>query len=153
MNARPLSVVLVLAALGLCLVDGWAAGRPALQARAEPYTEPQLVELLAKVFVHWRGDKAEKFIFITEDGQVFTFGGDDPNAVSVSLFNIIRSLARGGQHLGTVTNVVHNHNFRLGGDFSPGDIAACKTLRKHGFTGKFQIFYPVSWRIITLKGR
>lgn len=151
MNARPLSVVLLLASLGLCLVDGWAAERPGPQAAAGFYAEPQLVELLVKTFPDWQGDKSEKLIFITEDGQVFTFGGGDPNAVSVSLLNIIRTLARQGQHLGTVTNIVHSHKWPDG--FSPIDVELCKTLRKVGFIGAFQLFYPETRRIKTLKRR
>lgn len=151
MNARPLSVVLVLAGLALCPADGWAAERPGPQAALAFYTEPQLIELLTKIFADWQGDKSEKLIFITSDGQVFIFGNGGPNAVSVSLLSIIRTLAREGQHLGTVTNIVHSHKWPDG--FSPTDVALCQTLRKVGFIGAFQLFYPGPRRIKTLKRR
>lgn len=133
-----IALVLFLFAVCANLVSGRATER---------YTKPQIIKLLIKTFPDWQGDKSEKLVFVVADGQVFTFGGG-PNAVSGSLLNIIRTLARKGQHLGTVTNVFHSHKWPDG--FSPTDVALCKTLRKIGFTGEFQIFYPETRRIKTL---
>ena len=148
MNSRPLSALLLLAVLGLCLVDGWAAGRPDLQAGPGFYTEPQLIELLTKVFA-WPA--YEKLVFITASGQVFTFGSGEEKRVTIDLLDIIETLSRKGESLGTVTNIIHNHT--RGVDFSLPDIATCGALRKRGFTGAFQLFYPQTRRIKTLKRR
>jgi len=151
MNGRPLSLALLLIGLGVCLVDGRAVDRRGPQAAAGFYAEPQLIELLTKVFADWQGDKSEKLIFITADGQVFIFRNHDPHAVSINLLDIIKTLARKGQHLGTVSNIIHSHKWPDG--FSPTDVALCKTLRKVGFTGAFQLFYPEPRRIKILKRR
>ena len=149
MISRTSSVILFLFGLGVSLVDGWAAEQADSPAASGFYSEPQLIELLTKIFSDWQGDKSEKLIFITEDGQAFTFGNGGPNAVSINLLDVIRTLARKGQHLGTVTNIIHSH--RWPDRFSPTDIALFKTLRKVGFAGKFQLFYPETHRIIEAK--
>jgi hypothetical protein len=118
----------------------------------EFYTKPRLVKLLWKIYADRHADKSEKLVFITADGQTFVFGSGKPNAVSINLPNVIDTLARSGQSLAMVTNIVHNHNSRRPKPgFPPGDIAACEILRAAGFSGKFQIFYPVTGRIETLK--
>jgi len=113
------------------------------------YTEPQLIELLKKIY-DWPA--YEKLVFITADGQTFIFGGGDPNEVTIKFSYLIRTLARKGQDFGTVTNIVHNHK-REFVDFSPADIVLCEQLRKLGFTGEFQIFFPQTDKIKTLKRR
>jgi hypothetical protein len=118
----------------------------------EFYTKPQLVKLLWKIYADRHADKSEKLVFITADGQTFIFGSGNPNAVSINLPAVIDTLARSGQNLASVTNIVHNHNSRRPKPgFPPGDIAACETLRAAGFGGKFQIFYPVTGRLETLE--
>ena len=148
MNARPLSVVLLLASLGLCLVDGWAAEQADPQAAAGFYTEPQLLKLLIKVF---SGLASEKLVFITADGQVFPFGSGDRRGVAIKLTDISRALALKGQSLRTVTNIIHNH--QPGEDFSRADLVLCERLRGFGFAGEFQLFYPRTGQIRTLKRR
>lgn len=148
MNAQPLSVVLLLASLGLCLVDGWAVGRRGPQTASGFYTEPQLLKFLLKVF---SGLTSEKLVFIAADGQVFSFGSGDRRGVAVKLTDVSRALALKGQSLRTVTNVIHNH--QPGEDFSRADLVLCEQLRKLGFAGEFQLFYPRTGRIITLKRR
>jgi hypothetical protein len=146
---RPLSIVLVLAALALCLADARAVERPGPQASPGIYTEPQLIELLKKIY-DWPA--FEKLVFITVDGQYFIFGGGEPNEVTIKFRDLIRTLARKGQSLKTVTNIVHNHK-REFVDFSPADLILYEQLRKLGFTGKFQIFYPQTDKIKTLERR
>jgi len=147
MNTRT-SVVLLLIGLALAL-SGTALGQSPPPAAPCFYTEAQLTELLKEIFFNSLGDTSEKLIFITEDGQVIIIEDSNPKGVAVTIHDIIIALALKGQHMGTVTNIIHNHERKT--DFNEVDAAACKTLRKAGFTGKFQIYHPVSWRIKTLK--
>ena len=143
----------ILAFILLLLVGTGLAGQQPPQAAAAPaprefYTEEELVEVLKDIFPHTYGDPSEKLVFIAEDGQIITIGNRDPKGVTTTIRDIIKALARKGQHLGTISNVIHNHEKKIG--FNETDRAACKVLRKAGFRGKFQIYHPVSWRIRTL---
>jgi len=154
MNTRR-SVVLLLIGLAFAL-SGTTLGQSPPPAAPCFYTEAQLTELLTKTFAHphWQRDKSEKLVLITANGQVFAFrgGSGDPRAISINLGKIIGALTQKGQSLGTVTNVIHNHfDPQPEDDFSSADITGYETLRKHGFTGKFQIFYPRTGKIKTLK--
>lgn len=139
-------IVLFLAVL---VITALAVGVSA-QALKDPYTNKQLYVLLHKVFVSWPGDKSEKLVFVTADGQLFVFAGGSHD-VAASLGDVIRALARKGQSLGTVTNVVHNHERGLG--FSWTDAVLFERLKKLGFVGKFQVFYPETGKIKTLEKR
>jgi len=137
-------------AIVLFLVVLALAGLSWAQALKEPYTNKQLYELLNKVFYNWLGDKSEKLVFVTADGQLFVFPGD-PAGVSVETHTIILTLARKGQGFKAVTNIVHNHSRGVG--FNEKDVIALKVFEKLGFVGKFQIFYPETGKIKTYKGR
>ncbi len=113
-----------------------------------PFTKEQMTENLAKVFIDWQGDKSEKLVLVAEDGQLFTFGGNDPNAVAVTLPVMIRTLAKKGLSIWQVTDIFHNHNDKK--TFSPTDTALRNNLRKAGIKAKFHIFYPETRRINTL---
>ena len=145
MNTRT-SVVLLLIGLAFAL-SGTALGQSPPPAAPCFYTEPQLIELLKKIY-DWPA--FEKLVFITADGQAFIFGGGEPNEVTIKFSYLIRTLARKGQDLGTVTNIVHNHK-REFVDFSLADIILCEQFRKLGFTGEFQIFFPQTGKIKALK--
>ena len=148
MSARASSVILLLIGLVVNLAGGWPAQQEDPPAVSGFYTEPQLIELLTKVFA-WPA--YEKLVFITASGQVFTFGSGEEKRVTIDLLDIIETLSRKGESLGTATNIIHNHT--RGVDFSLPDIATCGALRKRGFTGAFQLFYPQTRRIKTLKRR
>jgi len=120
------------------------------QALRDPYTNKQLGEVLNKIFYNWLGDKAEKLVFITADGQFFVFAGD-PGKVEVETDQLIMALARRGQSYKTVTNIIHSHN-NLKAGFNERDLIALAVFKKLGFSGKFQIFYPATGRIKTYKG-
>ena len=111
-------------------------------------SEPQLLDVLKKIY-DWPA--YEKLVFITADGQIFIFGSGEPDGVTVRFYELIKTLARKGQDLGTVTNVVHNH--KRGLDFSLPDLVLYEKLKKLGFAGKFQIFYPHSGKLKTLEKR
>jgi len=118
------------------------------QALKDPYTNKQLCELLNKIFYNWLGDKSEKLVFVTADGQLFVFGGD-PGGVSVETHAIVLALAGKGQSFKTVTNVVHPHGKKIW--FNERDLVVYRIFKKLGFSGKFQIFYPEMGRIRTYK--
>jgi len=137
-------------AIVLFLVVLALAGLSWAQVLKEPYTNRQLYELLNKVFYNWLGDKSEKLVLVTADGQSFVFPGD-PAKVSVETHTIILALARKGQSFKTVTNIIHNHARGVG--FNEKDLTALQVFKKLGFVGKFQIFYPETGKIKTFKGR
>jgi len=130
------------------LAPGLTADLAGQQPGPAFYTEDELTEVLKGVFAGWPGDKSEKLVFIAEDGQVIVIGNRDPKRVTTTILDIVKALARKGQHLGTITNVIHNHERKVA--INEKDMAACKVLRKAGFKGRFQVYYPESWRLKTL---
>ena len=143
---RAVSALLLLIILGA----GLAVGRPTDEKRYGPYSEAEIVDVLRKVFSDWQGDKTEKLVAIAEDGQVFPFQGTGPNAISVSLVDIIRTLAHKKISIWQVTDIFHNHNNPRDG-FSATDQALFDMLRKAGIKAGFHIFYPENRRIRTLE--
>ncbi len=107
-----------------------------------------MLEILQKTYADRRGDKSEKLVLLIDDGQIFTFAGSDPNGFSVSLAEIIRTLARKEVSICQVTDIFHNHNNPRDG-FSPTDRAPYETLSKAGIKTGFHIFYPETRRIKT----
>ena len=140
------AIVFFLAILSALALIGVAADL------SKPYSDRELIALLKKIFINWPGDRAERLVFITEDGQVFLFDNDDPGGVSVDRAEMSRALFLKGQSLKTVTNIIHNHASKPGDDFSQADIGAYRTLKVLGFSGAFQIFYPTTGKLKTLKG-
>jgi hypothetical protein len=145
---RTIPAFFLLLLLGAGLAGQQQSPPAAAPSPREFYTEPELIEVLKGIFAHTLGDPSEKLVFITDDGQIIIIGNRNPKGVTTTIYDIIIALAHKGQHLGKVTNIIHNHERNVG--FNETDIAACKTLRKAGFKGKFQIYHPVSWRIKTL---
>lgn len=123
--------------------------KPAKPLAYGAYDERQMIERLSKTYSDWQGDPSEKLVFVTKDGQLVEFKGDNKNGISVKLADVIRGLARKGSSLNAVSNVFHNHV--LGKDFSPEDKTLREALQKYGFAGNFHIYYPEAKRIRTLK--
>ena len=115
------------------------------------YNEPTMVQKLAQEYADWQGDKREKMIFLTQDGQLIPFQGQGKNEVTVKLSDIIRGLAYKGANLGNVVGMFHNHQSQQ--DFSPEDMKLLKTLQKYGFQGGFHLFYPENHRIRTYENK
>lgn len=141
------AIILLFISLNICLIAGRASEKKGSLITYGIYSESDIIKILKKAFSDWQGDKSEKLIFITADGQIFRFGNNDPNGISISLGNVVRTLARKGQHLGTVTNIFHNHKWEQA--FTSTDTILETTLRKLGFVGEFQLFYPETCRIKT----
>lgn len=118
----------------------------ALRANIDIPVNADLIQILKKEYSDWEGNKAERLFFICRDRQIFQFRSNNgKNRVSVKLADIIRTLARNGNNLGTVWAVVHNHKWPE--DFSEEDRKLLKILRDYGFQGKFLIYYPEKGRI------
>ena len=133
----------------LSLWTGLAAAAPSKEKQYGPCSEAEVLEILHKAFADWQGNRSEKLVLLVEDGQTFTFAGSGPNSISVSLVEIIRTLARKEVSIWQVTDIFHNHNNPRDG-FSPTDRALFETLRKAGIKAGFHIFYPETRRIKTL---
>jgi len=108
-----------------------------------------MVEILVKAYDDWHGDRSERLVLLTDDGQVFTFRSSSENAFSVSLVEIVRTLARKEVSIWQITDIFHNHN-NPRADFSTADLALFRTLQKAGIKAGFHIFYPETRRIKTL---
>jgi hypothetical protein len=137
----------------LILLSLWtslAAAAPSKDEQYGPYSEVEVLEILHKAYADWQGDWSEKLVLVIDDGQTFTFAGSNQNSVSISLVEIIRTLARKEVSIWQVTDIFHNHNNPRDG-FSPTDQALFETLSKAGIKAGFHIFYPETRRIRTLQ--
>ncbi len=130
----------------LSLWTGLAAAAPSREKRFGPYSEAEVQEILHKAYADWQGDRSEKLVLLIDDGQAFTFAGSNPNGLSVSLVEIIRTLARKEISIWQVTDIFHNHNNPRDG-FSQTDLVLSDTLQKAGIKAGFHIFYPETRRI------
>ncbi len=114
-------------------------------ASHEDLSDAELIQILKKEYSDWEGNRTEKLIFICQDGQILQFRGDGRNKISVKLADIIRTLARNGNSLASVSVVAHNHKWP--DDFSEEDKALFRTLWQYGFRGRFLVYYPEKGRI------
>jgi len=134
----------------LLLILGASLAGAAEAKKFGPYSKAEILEILHKAYSDWQGDRSEKLVLLIDDGQAFTFAGSDPNGLSISLIEIIRTLAHKKISIWQVTDIFHNHNNPRDG-FSPTDRALFDTLRKAGINAGFHIFYPENRRIRTLE--
>jgi hypothetical protein len=117
------------------LWTGLAAAAPSREKRFGPCSEAEVLEILHKAYADWQGDRTEKLALLIDDGQAFTSAGSNPNGPSVSLVEIIRTLARKENGIWQVGDIFHNHNNPRDG-FSQTDPALFETLRKAGIKGR-----------------
>jgi len=151
-TARLPSTVLLLAGLAANLVGPWGFAHAEEPVKYGPYTEAQMTEILVGIFSDWQGDKTEKLILVTDVGGVFVFKGTGTHEISISLTEIIRTLARKETSIWQITDVFHNHNNPREG-FSQSDRALAETLERVGIKAGFHIFYPENRRIKSLRGK
>lgn len=102
--------------------------------------DKEIIQILKKEYSDWQGNRSEKLIIFCQDGQIFRFSNNNQNRVSIRLADIIRTLARNGNSLASVSVITHNHKWP--DDFSEEDRSLLITLRKYGFRGRFLVYYP-----------
>ncbi len=95
------------------------------------------------------GIPEERMLFILDDGSALMVGGGRLGSIDLPLKKIREQLEQRGKGWANVTHTIHNHGSRKG--FSPSDHNVNTVLRKLGFAGEFQVYYPKIGIARTLK--
>ena len=107
-----------------------------------------LFELIKKEYSDWMGRNIEIMVMVANDGKIFRFSGT-AECISLSPWEIKRTLAYNGHIIADIIVCVHNHNKNE--DFSPEDRKFYRWLKVNGFKGRFMIYYPLRQAFKELK--